>query len=394
VTAPLAGIRVLDVSAMITGPLATMQLADLGAEVVKVEPPGTGDILRLVGTNRGGMSAFFATLNRGKRSMVVDLREERGREIVRRLARDADVFVQNFRPGVIERLGLDEGRLRAEREDLIYVSISAFGATGPLASRPAYDHVIQGMTGSAYIQAALPGAGPEYVRNAWCDKITSYTATQSIIAALFARERGAGGQHLQISMLDAAISFLWPDGMSNHTILEDDVTVLPPISASYRHVVTRDGFISIAAITDAQWHGIFRAVDRPELVEDPRFATAVARSENLLALLEELGGGKIDMSSAEALERLRAEDVPCGPILAPEEVHRDPQVIASGTLVESVHPQLGRMREPRPPALFGATPAAIRGPAPALGADTDAILGELGLAAGEAADLRAKGIVA
>jgi crotonobetainyl-CoA:carnitine CoA-transferase CaiB-like acyl-CoA transferase len=393
VPGPLHGYRIVDLTAMITGPQATMLLGDQGADVIKVEPPGLGDVMRYLGTQRGGIAALFAGVNRSKRSIAVNLREDAGREIVARLADGAEVFVQNFRPGVIERLGLGEEVLRARNPDLVYVSLSAFGERGPLARRPAYDHIIQGMTGASWIQAEPGSPRPEYMKMAWCDKITGYTAAQAITAALLARERGQGGQHIRISMLDAALSFFWPDGMMNHTLLEPDASLQPHLSMSYRFVETRDGFLSVAAVTDAQWHGIFRAAGRPELCDDPRFARAPDRMKHVAELIQELGGGVLDMSSEEAFERLVAEDVPCGPLLRPEEVASHPQVVENGTLVESQHPRIGRIREPRPAPRFGATPAASSRPAPSLGEHTDEVLGQLGLSAAEIAEARSRGVV-
>ena len=390
---PLEGFRVIDVTAMITGPLATMILGDQGADVIKIEPPGLGDVVRYVGTARGGMSAVFALCNRNKRSLALNLREDRGRELARELVKGADVFVQNFRPGVIERLGLDESTLRAVRPDLIYVSISAYGEKGPYASRGAYDHIIQGMSGMATVQADPKSGQPAHVKNAVCDKVTAYSVAQAITAALLARERGRGGQHLKLSMLDVAISFLWPDGGTNASLLEDDVVPGPPISATYGVIDTADGHISAAAITDPQAHGAFRALGRPEMVEDPRFATIVARSQNMEALFDQLDGAVAELSTADILARFEAEDVPCGPVLALDEVVDDPQVKLNGTFVEDTHPQLGRYRQPRPPVQFSATPAELRRPTPALGEHSEEVLAGLGLAASEIADLRGNGIV-
>ncbi len=234
---------------------------------------------------------------------------------------------------------------------------------------------------------------PAFVKNAGCDKITGYTAAQAITAALLARERGQGGQHVRLSMLDSALSFLWPDGMANQAFLGDDVTLMPPLSMTYQHIETADGFISVAVVTDDQWRGLFRAVDRPELAEDPRFATAEARGKNIAALLEELGGGKTEMTSAEALGRLVAEDVPCGPILSLDEVMGHEQVVACGSIEEHESPVLGRMRAPRPPARCSGTAAELASPAPPAGADTAEVLASLGLAESEITDLRSKGVV-
>jgi crotonobetainyl-CoA:carnitine CoA-transferase CaiB-like acyl-CoA transferase len=391
---PLEGYRIIDLTAFATGPLATMMLADQGADVIKVEPPGIGDVMRFLGTGRGGMCTLWANCNRSKRSIVLNLREERGRDILRELVAGADVFVQNFRPRVVERLGIDEPALRRLRPELIYVSISAFGPSGPYAEKPAYDAIIQGIAGAAAVQANPETGRPENVRTIFCDKLTAQTVAQGITAALLARERGNGGQHLHISMLDAAIAFLWPDGGANETVLEEDANIQPLVSAAYRVSEASDGYFTAAGLTDAQVHGMFRAFGRPELVTDPRFATAQARMQNMDALLAEFGEGRVDMERAEVLAALEAEDVPCGPVYASmREVTSDPQVVASATFLASRHPQLGRIREPRPPVRFDATPAAVQRPAPALGQHTDEVLGELGLSAAEVAELRDKGVV-
>ncbi|MCZ6714310.1 MAG: CoA transferase, partial [Deltaproteobacteria bacterium] len=200
-------------------------------------------------------------------------------------------------------------------------------------------------------------------------------------------------QHLRLAMLDAAIAFMWPDGMTNHMILEDDVPEHPSLTVAYRMNATADGHVAVAPITDPQVHGLFRAAGREDLIEDPRFATVQARFSNLRALIEEVRPSLEGLSNDELLERLSAEDVPCGPILSLDEVPTHPQVQANETLVETQHPQMGRLRQPRPPVRFEATPAEIRRPAPALGAHTDEVLQTLGLSSAELVDLRAKGIV-
>lgn len=387
----LDGVKVVDLTAMITGPLATMILADQGAEVVKIEPPGTGDVMRYIGTHRGGISASFASINRSKRSLIVNLREEAGKALVRELVAEADVFIQNFRPGVIQRLGLGEPVLRADHPELIYVSLNAFGETGPYADRPAYDHILQGMTGAAYLQSDPPF----YMRQAWCDKSTAYTAAQAITAALFARERGAGGQHIKLSMLDAGLAFLWPDGHANLMILEEEGTTrLPPIADTYIPAPTKDGFATVACATEQQWTNLLIAVDRPELLADPRFATMDARMQNLNAFREEIVKAGQELTTDELVERLREADVPCGPILRLEEVADFPQIVANQCLVESEHPTMGRIREPRPPAQFEQTPSKIQRPAPQLGEHTDEVLRQLGRSEEEIGKLRADGVVA
>ncbi|HZO10381.1 MAG TPA: CoA transferase [Myxococcota bacterium] len=391
---PLDGYRIVDLTAMITGPLATMILGDQGAEIVKVEPPGGGDVMRHLGTQRGGVSTLFAACNRSKRSIVVNLREETGRALVRDLAARADVFVQNFRPGVIERLGLAEPVLRARHPGLVYVSLSAFGSDGPYARRPAYDHILQALTGAPYVQGGEAGGRPEYVRMAWCDKVTALVAAQAITAALLARERGRGGQHLRLSMLDASLAFLWPDGYANHCLLESEgVTKLPSLAHTYRALELRDGFVALAVITDAQWEGVLRATGLGALRGDPRFATVGARLAHLAELASELEAGARGLGCDEMLVRLAAQDVPCAPILRLEDVPRFEQVVASQALLETHHPALGRLREPRPPVRFEATPAAIARPAPGLGEHGEEVLRELGLEPARIAALRADRVI-
>jgi len=390
----LEGVKVVDVTAMITGPLATTILADQGADVVKVEPPGAGDLVRYMSSSRGGMSTMFSQCNRGKRSAVVNLKEEAGRDLLVRLAGDADVFIQNFRPGVVERLGIDEPALRKGNPRLIYVSISAFGDSGPWSHKPAFDHIIQALTGVVRQQGEFSTGEPEFVRNAFCDKVTAYTAAQSITAALFARERTGRGQHLKLAMVDAALSFLWPDVMTNHTLLGEGISEMPSIGATYSAAETTDGHVAIAAVTDAQFAGMLRATGRGHLVEDPRFATLAARMANMEAARDEMVGQEPEFTTAELLERLEAEDVPCGPVLGLDDVHTHPQVVANESLVERDHPVMGRMREPRPPTRFSDTQAGAARPAPALGEHTDEVLRQAGVPEQEIADLRGKGVVA
>ncbi len=391
---PLDGIRVVDLSAMIAGPLATMVLGEQGADVIKVEPPGTGDLLRRIGTSRGGMSAVFNTSNRYKRSLVLNLAEPRGRELLEQLVATADVFIQNFRPGVVERMGIGEPALRRVREDLIYVSISGFGESGPYAQRRVYDSVMQALSGLAALQGDPDTGEPVFVRNVVCDKATALTAAQAITAALFARERGAGGQHVRLAMLDASIAFLWPDGMQNHTYLDGGVTS----SMSHAGIVsfrsTSDGYVTISVIQDEEYQNLCRALDLPQLASDPRFTEVRNRMRNARALGDILEAITRTKTTAELAAQLEACDVPFAPVNRVEALHRDPQVIENALLVESRHPSAGRMRAPRPVARFAKTIADPGRPAPALGEHTDEVLAGLGVAADETAQLRAKGVVA
>ena len=390
---PLEGIRVIDLTSMVSGPMATCVLGDQGAEVIKVEVPGTGDLIRHIGCARGGLSAIFTTLNRNKRSIVLNLRQPHGRELLHKLLSGADVLVQNFRPGVMDALGFGEAELRPRYPDLVYVSISGFGETGPYAQRRVYDIIIQAISGMAASQADPKTGEPELVRNIVCDKVTAVTAAQAITAALFARERGAGGQHVRLSMLDTAIAFLWPDTMQSYTFLGEGVTPPAPLAGLLSVRQTKDGHMTIFAISDAEFGGLCRALDCPELIDDPRFADVTVRTRNAEVLAELLDRATGAHTTAELCARLEVEDVPHAAVTSLESLHRHPQVIENRLLVESEHPHAGRTRTPRPVASFEATPATLRRPAPALGEHTDELLAELGLPEGEIHELHEEGVL-
>ena len=388
---PLNGVRIVDLTTMISGPFATMMLGDQGADVIKVESPGTGDLLRYFGTTRGGLAAIFTTSNRNKRSVVLNLKEPRGIEIVCRLVEGADVFVQNFRPGAAERMGIGEAVLREVQPDLVYVSISGFGETGPYSHQRVYDPVIQALSGLASTQGDPDTGQPAMVRTILPDKLTSVTAAQAISAALFARERTGKGQHVRLAMLDSVVAWLWPDGMMNHTYIGDGVTVTPPVSTLNLVFETVDGYVTAGALSDAEWHGMCRALEREDLLTDPRFSSVAERSKNFGALIDAADGAMKTKTSAEMLARLDAEDVPNATILTRDEMLTSPQVEANELVVEYTHPHAGPMREPRPAAKFDVTPSSIRRPAPSLGEHTDEVLKEIGVEDIEA--LRSAGVI-
>ncbi len=392
---PLAGITVLDLSIAATGPLATALLADQGAEVIKVERPGIGDIGRWVGVSVNGMSALFLACNRGKRSIAVDAHTQEGRDVVKALARRCDVVVQNFRPGVMERLGLGYDDLRRHHDDLIYVSLSGFGADGPYAGKSAYDTVIQAYGGFATNQADPSTGEPVFLRQTAADKVTALTASQAITAALFARERGHGGQHVELSMLDAVVSFLWADAAGNEVLLDADGTQASSFVATFRPLRFTDGWGIATPTSDADFAGICRAFG-VDGYDDPRVATIAQRVQNrklTTELVERYYAVAATMSTAEAMARLEAQRVPCGVIVTPAELPDDPHARSVGLFVDRRHPVAGRTRLPRHPIRFEATPAELGGPAPALGEHTDEVLTEIGL--GERIDaLRAAGVVA
>jgi len=395
---PLSGIRVVDLTAMASGPFATALLGDQGADVIKVEPPGTGDLIRHIGNTRGGLSAVFVNLNRSKRSLVLNLADARGVELLDGLVAGADVFVQNFRPGVAERMGIGAERLRALNPDLVYVSITGFGEEGPDRDRRVYDSVMQAYAGFAAQQADPRTDEPEFVRNIVCDKATALTTAQAITAALLARERGAGGQHLRLSMLHASIAFLWPDGMQNYTWRED-AGEREPAAAMGRGSLpairrTRDGWVAITTVGNAEYRGLCRALGRPDLQDDPRFTEVGARARNAGELHEIVVPLAAALTTAELVERLVAEDVPHAVVTPLEELHAHPQIVANRLLREDVHPVAGPMRAPEPVGDFEATPARVERHAPGLGEHTDEVLSELGVEPARIAELRDAGVVA
>jgi crotonobetainyl-CoA:carnitine CoA-transferase CaiB-like acyl-CoA transferase len=256
VPGPLDGIRILDLSAVVSGPLAAALLADQGASVLKIEPPGRGDVLRWVGSSRGGMSATFHLNNRGKRSLALDLSKPRGLAILERLVPEADVLIQNFRPGVAERMGFGWERLHALNPRLVYLSISGFGSAGPGAQKRAYDNVIQVHSGMNDAQRDPRTGEPQPLRQLLCDKLTAITAAQAVTAALFARDRQGEGQHIELSMLDAAIGFLWPDSAEEHAFVGEGVELRPSPGSNYSLMRLRDGWGTATPLTDAEFQGL------------------------------------------------------------------------------------------------------------------------------------------
>ncbi len=392
-TGPLDGVRVIDFTVAASGPYATMILAEQGADVIKIERPGTGDFMRALGTVHNGVTGVFAGFNRGKRSVAVDVKEPDGVALVRELAATADVFVHNLRPGVAERLALGHDELRAAHPSLVYVSISGFGLTGPHANHPAYDSVMQAASGVAAHQADVSGV-PQFVRNAVCDKTTALTAAQLITAALFARERGAGGQHVHVSMLHASIAFLWPDGMQDVTFLDRPASDKSARATSPPVRRTKDGYISITTLLDSEFRGLCRVLGLESLITDARFAEPGDRSRNADALHPVVNAALLAWPSDELATLLEIEGVPHAVVNTIERLHLDPQVVATGLLAEIEHPTAGRMRVPRPVGDLDATPTELRRPAPLLGQHTDEVLDGLGYPPARVEELRARGVIA
>ena len=389
---PLHGYRVVDLTSMVSGPSATMLLADQGADVIKVENPQGGDHTRAAANRRAGFSASFLNNNRNKRSIVLDLKTPSALLVLERLIAGADVFVQNFRPGVIERMGLGEAAVRALAPKIIYVSISGFGEQGPLAAKPVYDPLIQALSGLATIQAGSDHERPRLVRTIVPDKLTGVVAAQAITAALLARERTGEGQHVRLSMLDAVVAFLWGSDMGSQTFVGDELPQQEAASFIDLIYETADGHISAAVQTDREWTALTRALEQPDWLDDPRFRTPALRQKHINERLVMTQEVLLTRPAAEWLERLTAEGVPCAPVLTRSAMIQHPQVQANGIVIETEHAVAGRLRQARPAARFSGTPTSVRRGGPKLGEHTDEILAELGYSDAEIAELRAEGI--
>jgi crotonobetainyl-CoA:carnitine CoA-transferase CaiB-like acyl-CoA transferase len=389
---PLHGVRVLDLTAMISGPMATMILADQGADVIKIEPPA-GDLMRHYGVMRRGMSSSFLSNNHGKRSLTVDIKSPAGLEIVLKLAATADVLVQNFRPGAIERMGLGEDTVRAAKPDIIYVSISGFGERGPYAGQRVYDPVIQALCGLAEIQSDRETGQPRMVRTVIPDKTTAVTAAQAITAALFARERTGQGQHVRLAMLDTMVAYLWPEASSSLSFVGNEADPARGQMGLDLVFKTQDRHITAGAVSDAEWQGMCRALERPDLIADERFSSVAARSKNVVERRAIMSAELAKWPSVDILRRLRSENVPCAPVLSRVEVLDDEQVVINGIIEVHDDAVLGPVRQPRPAARFSITPAAVRRLAPYLGADNREIMTELGYSANDVDRLATAGVL-
>jgi crotonobetainyl-CoA:carnitine CoA-transferase CaiB-like acyl-CoA transferase len=320
---PLSGYRVIDLSQVLSGPAATRMLADQGADVIKVEP-FAGDITRATSVGRNGMTAMHLNINRGKRAMSVDLKSPKALEIIKQLIRTADVFVQNFRPGVIEKLGLGYDAVKAIRSDIVYVSISGFGPEGPYAHKRVYDPIIQALSGITEIQADVGEERPRMMRTIIPDKTTALTAAQAITAALLARERTKPeerkAQHVELAMLDATIAYLWPEGMTALTMVGNEEDMGFGQIAQDLVFKTTDGYITVGVMSNAQWLGLCKALGREDWLEDERFNTPAKRFKNARERLAETEAEIAKRSSAEWLAILDEHDVPSAPILSRVEV--------------------------------------------------------------------------
>lgn len=373
---PLAGIRVIDLTTVISGPMCAMILADQGADVIKVER-ADGDFTRHLATRRGGHSASYLNNNRNKRSVVVDLKNPEDIAATKRLIATADVFIQNFRPGVADRLGLGYEALSAENPRLVHMSIAGFGFAGPLANKPVYDPLIQALSALTTVQGGSDQNRPRLVRTILPDKLTAVQASQAITAALLARERTGEGQMVTLSMLDTIAAFLWASDMNGHTFVGDEMETEE--SQSFHDLIydVKDGYISISIMQDKHWAALAQATGRPDILEDDRFATAELRDINRDARLDLTQDIVRGLERDALLAALEAADVPCAPVLTRTEMRQHPQVQANATILEYDHPTAGRLRQARAPAVFHGTPVPTVRPAPELGEHTQEVIGAL-----------------
>ncbi len=390
---PLDGFRVIDMTSVISGPLATMMLADQGAEVIKIENPNGGDFTRAMSNRQGGFSASFLNNNRSKRSVAVNTKDPRGMDLVKKLLKDADVFVQNMRPGVIERIGLGEDVVRGIAPEIIYVSISGFGDRGPFAQRPVYDPLVQALSGLTTIQGGSDEARPRLVRTIVPDKLTGVMAAQAITAALLSRERTGKGQHIRLSMLDSVVNFLWHSDMASQTFVGGEFP--QEMAQSFIDLIyeTKTGYISVAVNTDKQWTNLAHALGHPEWLEDPRFATPALRHANINDRLGLTQEALLTRSAEEWLAILEKADVPSAPILRRCDVMHHPQIQANETVREYPHPEAGLLRQARPAAQFSGTPPEITRGAPRLGEFTTNAMRALGYDEDTIAKLASDGVI-
>lgn len=391
---PLQGITVLDLSTAIAAPFGSAMMADQGADVIKVEPPGIGDVMRYIGSSCHGVTAMFHMANRGKRGLAIDLKQEQGLAVFLKLVADADVVIHNFRVGVVERLGISYDDLSAINPELIYISVYGFGHQGPDAHRRAYDNVVQAFSGVTYNQANTETGEPMQCYQAIADKMTGMNVSMAASSALFARAMGRGGQHIRLNMVDSMVHFLWMDASEKATFLEPEAKLGQQVAKGVKLMQFANGYGQSAPVSDVEFHGLCAAFDVDSHAE-PRVETIIDRAANSEVVAEVIqqvyaNAAKIDVD--EAIAAMIANDVPCAKAMDIKDLPEHPQMIANGTFVSSEHPIAGRIREPRMAPQFEGTPAGVGFSSPSVGQHNDEIMHELGLA-DDIEDLRAAGIL-
>jgi len=388
---PLIGFRILDLTAVISGPFCTQLLGDLGADVIKIEPPEGDSMRRNVGPQRRGLTAAFLNFNRNKRSIVIDIKKEHGRDLVRRLAVKADALVENNRPGVADRLGIGYADIRRANPKVVYCSICGFPPKGRLANFPAYDPVIQGYSGMAYIQGLKAGQ-PTAVKMALADKVSGMTAALSVVSALHAARARGVGQYIKVPMLEAMMAFTANDSIYGYTLLpEDEFKHLAPKSTTLDPFKTKDGWLTIAPFTDAQSKRLAEAVGHAEWW--PETSDREQRAERGRNLMRGLAKLFPEKNTAEWLPVLEQADIPCGPVHNYETLLTDPEIVENESFQVYDHPTAGRVRTVNPGARFSETPAKMWRVPPKLGEHTDEILREAGIERSQVEELRAAKVI-
>ncbi len=391
----LEGVRILDLTRVLAGPYASMVLADLGAEVIKVELPSSGDESRGFGPFQNGESAYFTSVNRGKKSVTIDLRQERGRDLALGLAETCDVLVENFRPGSMDRFGLGYETVHAKYPQLVYASISGFGQTGPYAQRPAYDVLIQAMGGLASITGE-PNSPPVRVGSSIADLSAALFGAVGILAALQRASRTGEGQQIDISMLDCQVALL-ENALARYAVSGEVPQPLGsrhPAITPFQFFAVSDGHIVLAAGNEGLWRKLCTALGLLDLIEDSRFADNALRTENHAALEPLLAEVLADKTVAEWCEVLVQAGVPSGPLCDVGEVFNDEQIAAREMIVEIDHPIAGRQAMSNSPLKFSQTPIQLQRPAPLLGQHTEEVLRNmLDLGTDEITGLRADGVI-
>jgi len=389
---PLAGIRVLDLTSILLGPIATQILGDMGADVVKVEPP-QGDATRGVGPPPSdGMGAVFMGTNRNKRSLVLDLKREAGREALLALVRGADVFVHNMRPQAIERLGLGYAQVSAARPDIVYCATYGFRASGPYGNKPAFDDMIQAASGLAALQGR--GDRPRYVTSAIADKVTGLTVVYCIVMALFHRERRGEGQCIEVPMFETLVAFNMVEHLYGKTFVPARGRTGYPrtLSLDRRPYATRDGYIGVLPYTDRQWRAFFELAGREDLAADDRYGTVSDRLANIDALYADVAAILATRTSAAWLAELDAANIPSMPVNDPDELSEDPHLREVGFWELAEDPELGTLRFPGVAPQFTKTPGRLRRLAPRLGEHSAEVLEEAGYTRSAIEKLLAEGI--
>jgi len=387
---PLDGVRVIDLTSVMLGPFATMMLGEMGAEVIKIEPPG-GDIGRWTGAAKTpGMSASHLLKGRNKRSVVLDLKNPAAREPLRRLVESADIFVHNIRPKAAARLAIDYETISSWKPDIVYAAATGYGESGPWVDKPAYDDLIQGAAGMAALNGMVTGT-PRYGPSVLADKTTGLFLSNAIMMALFHRERTGEGQRVHVPMYECFTAFLINVHMQGRAFEPPigEAGYLRALSPHRRPYPTTDGYVGVMPYNDKHWKKFFEVAGRPELTEDPRFADQPSRSKNIDALYEFVASVIAGRSTAEWLETLEEADIPVLPMNTPEDLFNCPHLTAVGMFPEVDHPTEGRVRHIKVPVHLSKTPGGYYGHAENLGESTEAVLREAGYSEAEIADLQA-----